>query len=394
MIEALSAALVRYYPFAGRLQKDRGGRLEINCNGAGVLFVKATADTRIDELMDCAPGPELTQLVPKLDVSQDWTAWPLLIVQVTFFECGSITLGVSWNHRIADGVGFFQFMETWSSLARGVAPRLEPVFDRTPLKARSPPVPMFPHVEYQPSPKPIRTVEQVSESAGLHETAAPVNGLATQVFKLSREQLQDLKASCNDVASGLVRHTTFEVVAGHIWRCFCEARELSPDQVTRLNVAVDGRSRFRPPLPEGYCGNVVFRATPILTAGDVVLKPLNSTAGKIHDAVARMDDAYLRSAIDYLELHPDMSKLETQADKAKSPNLSITSWIRMPMYETDFGWGKPMLVTPARAHPDGVVIVFPATDNTDSLAICVGLQAHQMRKFKGLFMDLRPTHAA
>ncbi|KAL0429724.1 UNVERIFIED_CONTAM: Shikimate O-hydroxycinnamoyltransferase [Sesamum radiatum] len=41
---ALSRALVEFYPVAGRMKKDDKGRVEINCNGEGVLFVEAEGD--------------------------------------------------------------------------------------------------------------------------------------------------------------------------------------------------------------------------------------------------------------------------------------------------------------------------------------------------------------
>lgn len=43
--EALRNALIPFYPVAGRLKRDEEGRMEINYNGDGVLFV--VADTYI-----------------------------------------------------------------------------------------------------------------------------------------------------------------------------------------------------------------------------------------------------------------------------------------------------------------------------------------------------------
>lgn len=42
--QALSKALVFYYPLASKLEKHNGGKLHINCNEDGVPFLVATAN--------------------------------------------------------------------------------------------------------------------------------------------------------------------------------------------------------------------------------------------------------------------------------------------------------------------------------------------------------------
>ncbi|KAK4414011.1 Shikimate O-hydroxycinnamoyltransferase [Sesamum alatum] len=81
---ALSRALVEFYPSAGRLRKDDKGRVEINCNGEGVLFVEAECDGAIDDIGDhFVPAPELS-LVPTVDYSQGISTFPLLLLQVMY----------------------------------------------------------------------------------------------------------------------------------------------------------------------------------------------------------------------------------------------------------------------------------------------------------------------
>ncbi|KAJ6761482.1 TRICHOTHECENE 3-O-ACETYLTRANSFERASE [Salix koriyanagi] len=48
--EALRKVLVPFYPVAGRLARDENGRVEINCNGEGVLLVVADPDSTTEEL--------------------------------------------------------------------------------------------------------------------------------------------------------------------------------------------------------------------------------------------------------------------------------------------------------------------------------------------------------
>ncbi|XLT94268.1 hypothetical protein HN873_015930 [Arachis hypogaea] len=46
--EALSKALVFYYPLAGWLRKGHSGKLMVDCSGEGVLFMEADADVTLD----------------------------------------------------------------------------------------------------------------------------------------------------------------------------------------------------------------------------------------------------------------------------------------------------------------------------------------------------------
>ena len=81
-----------YAPLAGRWEKDASGRPGVICNGSGALFVKAVADLRIEDLGGFVPGPELLQLVPRIDYSQDISRWPLLVVQVEYQSFLSLSL--------------------------------------------------------------------------------------------------------------------------------------------------------------------------------------------------------------------------------------------------------------------------------------------------------------
>lgn len=85
MRQALAEALVPFYPMAGRLARDEDGRVEIDCNGEGVLFVEADApDATIADYGDFAPTMELKRLIPAVDYTDDISAFPLLVLQVSF----------------------------------------------------------------------------------------------------------------------------------------------------------------------------------------------------------------------------------------------------------------------------------------------------------------------
>lgn len=81
MKAALGRALVEFYPYAGRLREADDGRIEIECNGEGVLVVEAECDGAVDDLGGFGPRPDLT-LVPKVDYSRGISTFPLLLLQV------------------------------------------------------------------------------------------------------------------------------------------------------------------------------------------------------------------------------------------------------------------------------------------------------------------------
>lgn len=82
--DALARALVPFYPMAGRLRRDDDGRVEIDCNGEGVLFVEAESDGVVDDFGDFAPTLELRQLIPAVDYSLGISSYSLLVLQVSF----------------------------------------------------------------------------------------------------------------------------------------------------------------------------------------------------------------------------------------------------------------------------------------------------------------------
>ncbi|KAH6812760.1 hydroxycinnamoyl-CoA shikimate/quinate hydroxycinnamoyl transferase [Perilla frutescens var. frutescens] len=364
---ALSRALVEFYPFAGRLKIDDNGRIEINCNAEGVFFSVAECDATIDDLGGFSPRPDIS-LVPTVDYSRGISSFPLFLLQLTRFRCGGVSLGVANHHHVSDGISAHHFITTWSAITRGLTPATRPFLNRRLLSPRSPPQPQFPHIEHRTPP----SLETETDDETSFST-----------FSLSRHQLNALKQKCNG------NYTLYEVVAGHVWRCVCIARRLPEDQETKLQLPVNGRRKLKPPLPPGFLGNAIFYTAAFALCGELGSNPLRFAAGKVHEAIVRMDSEYLRSALDYLEQQqPNFEGVRRSGSNVKCPNFGITSWVRLPFYEADFGWGKPVYAGPGAALSEGKSFLFADPQNEGGLLLGITLHKQHMKLFQNLLYDV------
>ncbi|KAL8215827.1 hypothetical protein R6Q57_022664 [Mikania cordata] len=373
MKDGLSRALVAFYPMAGRCTRGEDGRHVIDCQGQGALFQEVESDGMIDEFGDFAPRVEFMELIPVVDYSWGIQSYPLLIVQVTYFKCGGVLLGVGLHHRVVDGSSAMHFMNTWSFMARGLDITLPPFIDRTLLCVQDPPQHVFEHIEYQSDPR-------VNLPVSLVQFQSAETEVVYSIFKFTRDQRDVLKEKSkeDDIT---INYSTFEILSGHVWKCVSIARGLLDDQETKLMVATNGRARLQPQLPPGYFGNVVFPIVVIATAGDIQSKSPLYASSKIHDALVRMNNDYLKSAVNFLEQHLDV---KTRASY-KYLNIRIISWARLLIHDADFGWGRPIYTGPTWIPLEGLCFVLPSPTNNGSLSIIIVLEVEQMKVFSNLY---------
>ncbi|KAJ7955561.1 spermidine hydroxycinnamoyl transferase-like [Quillaja saponaria] len=320
---------------------------------------------------------------------------PMLLVQLTKFHCGGITIGLKTSHTLVDGLANFHFFKSWAKLSRGE--RLEenelPFLDRTVLKSFEPLMPpRFDHRELKKLPLILGCSDNMSER--MKETCVTL-------LRLTKKQVEKLKERANkDRLSSQSRpYSRYEAVAGHIWRCACKARyggdKLKYHQPTVVWFTADVRNRLNPPLPVNYFGNATLRSgTPTCFFGDIISNPLSYSSQKIREATEILTEEYLRSQLDFITSQQNVETLRahfhivnySEGPFVGNPNLAIGSWLSLPLYEVDFGCGKPVYAGPGSLSEDGKTFIMPTGPNADgSIIVALRLQTIHMEAFKRFF---------
>ncbi|KAL9224029.1 hypothetical protein vseg_000104 [Gypsophila vaccaria] len=375
--DALSLVLVPYYPLSARLRETANGKLEVFFGpNQGALIVEARSPMTLAELGDLSvPNPSWTNLVHHFPNEEPYkvTDMPLIIAQVTYFGCGGFSLGLRLCHCLCDGVGAMQFFTAWATTARlgSLTASPTPCWDREYFLPRNPPMINFPHKEFM----------SVIDSSTLTKSLWEVKPLQ-KCYKVTKEFL-DLVKSMANLNNQDIEFSAFDAMAAHIWRSWVKALDVKPrDYELRLTFTVNVRHMLKErPLKEGFYGNVVSVGCATSTVQELVDDPLPITTDLVHKARIGVDEDYLRSVVDYIEVRrPKMLEF--------GGKLTITQWTRFLLYESaDFGWGRPVYAGPIdlRPTPQVCVLLPEGGIDADGMLVCICLPEVACRKFEEHF---------
>ncbi|XP_009799023.1 putative acetyltransferase At3g50280 [Nicotiana tabacum] len=404
---SLSQTLTQFPPLAGRLVTDSDGYVYISCNGAGAGFIHAAANhIFVRDVIGSIDVPDLVKEFFTFDrtVSYQGHFNPLLAVQVTELADG-IFIGCSVNHAVIDGTSLWNFFNTFAELTRGVK-RItrQPDFSRDSVL-------ISPAVLKLPDGGPKVTF---SLDAPLRE----------RIFSFSRESILRLKDKTNnnhkwnvdgeiDIAElmgkqsndpikksdgkvttltwlrnavrkteteGITENQTAEIssfqsLCALLWRAVTRARKFHASKMTTFRMAVNCRHRLQPKLHPLYFGNAIQSIPTYASAGEVLSHDLRWCAEQLNKNVKVHDNDMVRKYVEDWESDPRCFPL----GNFDGAMLTMGSSPRFPMYDNDFGWGRPIAVLSGRANKfDGKISAFPGREGGGSVDLEVVLAPETM----------------
>ncbi|XP_057533449.1 benzyl alcohol O-benzoyltransferase-like isoform X2 [Amaranthus tricolor] len=327
--EAVSKALVFYYPLAGRLREKAGGKLVVECNGEGILFIEAYADVTLHEFGDnlVPPFPCLDELLFDVPGSTELLDTPLMLIQVTKLKCGGFIVGLRYNHTFADAPGLVLLMNAIAELAPGLqSPSTLPVWDRHIFSARTTPQVTYHHHEY----------DVVSDLDGT--TTIPTDEPVHKSFFFGPKEIVALRR----FLPAHQKATTFELLSAFLWRCRTIALRPDAEELVRFICLSNFRYRFPHLFPSGYYGNGFGLPVAISTASKLTGNPIEYAVNLVQKAKEAVTPEFVNSLPDFLVLN------NRPCFTAQGAFL-VSDVTKAGLENVDYGWGLPVYSGPAKA---------------------------------------------
>ncbi|KAF8173569.1 transferase family-domain-containing protein [Mycena galopus ATCC 62051] len=417
---SLIATLNAYPQWAGQLEYTpyiRGGnhssrsrRLQLTYGAPidpGVEFILASSSANISDIF---PSPEERSLGAS-DVSfldglnllpnsptlascgsgDNFVGLPCVTVQVTSFQCGGTVIAVTMAHPLADARTLTNFGKDWAAVNRAlvqnlVSPILTPIFspaavdqaalgdidavspdpeilkiahglpihrwdmwasaDRCPANALEL-TKIPPHLASV-----IGTDIELGEPMPWHElNLMPVESF---VLHFSADELVRIRAAAASPEQAMPI-CTLDALQAHLWSVIIRAREPEgAGEQFNLIFALGIRERLAPPLDPRHVGSPVTgpRAQANSTAS------LPQLARTIRETVAQFTPPAVGALLHQMAFDVDARRMCSLFTGRR--NTAVTTWVRLGVWEVDFGAGRPRYISAVLPPVDGVVVVTEA----------------------------------
>ncbi|XVF55123.1 hypothetical protein PTKIN_Ptkin06aG0011000 [Pterospermum kingtungense] len=386
--QSLSTTLSHFPPLAGRLTTYPDGHVYITCNDAGIDFLVAKSPELSIHHDILTPGdvPNSVKEFFTFDKTLSYSGHfkPIAAVKVTELLDG-VFIGCTVNHAVTDGTSFWHFFNTFAEITKGASK-----ISKSPDFCRNTVFNTQAVLKFPPG--------------GPTVTFAGDEPLRERVFHFSREAILKLKYRANygclltkqtnnsevlgklgndswKSVNGKLKHnnnteiSSFQSLCAQLWRSVTRARKLEQTKTTTFRMAVNCRHRLEPKLEPYYFGNAIQSIPTLAQAGELLAKDLSWGADMLHKNVVAHDDDTVRRGVEDWEMQPRLFPL----GNPDGASITMGSSPRFPMYNNDFGWGRPLAVRSGRANKfDGKISAFPGREGNGTVDLEVVLAPDTM----------------
>ncbi|KAG7550853.1 Transferase [Arabidopsis thaliana x Arabidopsis arenosa] len=353
----MAEALASYYVLGGEVGiNPTTGEPEILCSNGGVEFLEAVADVELRELNLNDPYQSIAKFV-------SMKRHGVFAIQVTELKCGSLVVGCTFDHRIADAYSMNMFLLSWAGISRTDVPiSYVPSFKRSLLDPRLPLI-IDSSIDQLYMPITSLTVPQ--------EITNPDNILTSRIYYIKADVLEKLQTLASN---GTGKRTKLESFSAFLWKLL--AKHAATDSVlltknSKLGIVVDGRKKLMEQEENcNYFGNVLSVPFGEQRIDDLIHKPLSWVTDEVHKLLeSTMTKDHFLNLIDWIETRrpiPVISRIYGTGFN-DGPVFVVSSGKSFPVTRIDFGWGSPVFGSYhlPRGSRAGYVMTMPSKVETD-----------------------------
>lgn len=357
--KALSDVLTLYYPIAGRYIKEDN---LIKCNDKGIEYFQVLVNGPISQILQSGSiePKDLNPFAP--DEEQESETTPLLKIQVSVFSCGGIAIGLRIGHRIIDGFTYLSFTKAWAKTCKDghIGNVSVPCFAAGTL---------FP-------PKDIPTV------------ISPALKIASKRLFFDMETIsklkEEVKRSRSSRNSIITIPTTSEILMAVLWRAqtnSAKQRKQGKQSTSLLQTLLNLRGKMFKTIPENCCGNLVVSITAKLEE-DGKRMGLVDYVEQVRIAIRKWKMEFARAMEDGGDVlyRKVMEAKMVSAGMGKGDDVVVSyfsSLVNFPLYEGDFGWGKPVWLS--MPHRDNLGTLFTERKDGDGVDVWLHVAEEEMK---------------
>ncbi|VVB05236.1 unnamed protein product [Arabis nemorensis] len=354
---SLSLVLRSYLPLCGCITwnpNELKPRIVVSENDA-VLVTIAETDADFSHLSSYGQRlvSELHTLTPELPFSDDSAS--AFSLQITLFPKQGFSIGFAAHHGVLDGKTSSIFIKAWAHLCKqdmenrvviSLPASLTPSLDRSLVKDLTGLDEQM--LEMVRSLKDDKTNMRSLSRNPIGEIGDDVV-LATLV--LSRDDVERLRERCMSQDDRRPLHlSTFVIAYAYAWTCLVKARGGDGERAVSFIFGGDFRERLDPPLPTTYFGNCLF------TTGSYKQKAAEFAGENgLVTAVEILSDLVKGlSSPGIIETIAQGFAIVFDSIGESSQFGSVGMSNKFGLYESDFGWGRPVKVDFLSIRGDGI----------------------------------------
>ncbi|KAF7312528.1 hypothetical protein MIND_00266600 [Mycena indigotica] len=397
----------KYNPSSGHTTRSR--RLEVvygTSNDPGVEFVVANTAEEVDSVFPSVEERTSTptawnatslaalNLLPQSPAlaNGDVMGLPALVVQVTKFACGGIAIALKSSHPMADAQTLTTFVKDWAEMHRAITQNLptpaitrhfvpsdvdnaaagdidaESADSNVLRRARELPIHRYdwwassddcPEFMLDSTRIPLYI------KAGVDFTYGPplpwaewdhTQPISNYILHFSAAEIFRIWQAASVPGQVISR---FDALQAHVWSVLIRAHQPKQGENFHLNLSLGVRERLVRPLREALGSPIVLaRAT---ATGESSLAEL---AHHLRETVTWFTPIRVSALLH--EMAFDIDARRMWAGFIGSRNMIVTSWLRLGVYEVDFGAGRPRFVHSVMPALEGIVQVMEARPRMES----------------------------